>query len=196
MSVNNVSYIFLYCHMNRPIALAILHFGILLCRAQTDTIFVTEKITIPCKIINVTMVSIQYTDNENSHISIDLSQIKFYSVNGTRIDGAYTRLAVPNMIKDNSPLHADVEYMKKCLRRGHQQYINGLITGAFGVMMLGAGSVMKKEDEYPGDIITTFGGFMTFIGAVVILDSHKWQKRAGLGVTTKNNGVAVSYRFK
>ncbi len=182
--------------MKHPISIILLLFCIQLCKSQTDTIFINEKVFIPCKIMNVTLGTIEYSDSKNSAATVNVDQIKYYSVNGTRITGNYSREVSPVIKGTNDDLKAEINYMKKCLRRGHQEYNNGLVAATFGILVTSAGLVIKNDGNDTADVVIGLGSVVTFIGAVLMIDSHKWQNRAGLGISAKSNGVALSYQFK
>lgn len=108
-------------------------------------------------------------------------------------------------------IEANVNHINTNLIKCHEQWRDGLGITVFGIGVSTLGVVIinqnynnytsgshnikpsnYKNNENVGLIITGVGGLTSLIGTIIMLDSHKYIGKAGLGI----NGNAITYRFK
>ena len=68
-------------------------------------------------------------------------------------------------------------------------------------LFAGATKFIMPADEMAKNMppylsISFIGSALTVFGAILWIDAHKWQGRAGLGINNNANGVGVRYRFR
>lgn len=91
-------------------------------------------------------------------------------------------------------MNTDVYIMRENLKRCHTQYTNGLGITVGGILVSGIGIsvLIEKNNTTPVAVMCVVGGLLTIIGQIVMIDSHKYINKAGLGIS--NNGIV--YKFK
>ena len=88
----------------------------------------------------------------------------------------------------------EFQYMQNCFARQHSQFLTGSVISAIGLGITGASFYVETDANAP-KVMAIGGACLMFIGTVVIIDSHKWFKKASLGVSGKGNSVNVYYKF-
>lgn len=88
----------------------------------------------------------------------------------------------------------EFDYIKNCLARQHGQFVAGSTICAIGLATTGTSFIIETDANAP-KVIAAGGAALMFIGTIIIMDSHKWFKKASLGVSGKGNAVNVYYKF-
>ncbi len=165
--------------------------------AQTDTIFKKDKKQIICSITFINNNSIFYTERKDPGKYIDLGLVSIYSLNGKRTDPSKpeNKIIFPVQTPDTISVALELDYMKTCFRNHGRQYYTGVITVLSGFAVTGGGTALSLTNTNAGAAIAGIGAVVTLVGTIIMVDSHKWIRRAGLGINGKGNSVGIYYRF-
>ena len=157
---------------------------------KNDTICSSATGVFACKI---TLVNDQNIFYDQEFVSLD--KVLWYSRSGVR-----TFLKNEKKV-DYVDIGAEINYMRMCLRKNHNEWKSGVICQVFGTGVAAAGAALISTTEVNstsdlGTQIGIAGGLLALVGQIIVLDSHKWIGRAGAGVSLNQNGIGVLYRFK
>ena len=95
-------------------------------------------------------------------------------------------------------VETNTSILQSNLSKCHKQWVDGLGVCVFGVGASVIGGYMSINANYNGDksnvglIITGVGGLTSLIGTIVMLDSHKYIGKSGLGLSKGG----ITYTFK
>lgn len=167
------------------------------CSSQTDTIFKKDKSTLVCNITFVNNHSIFYNEKKDPGKFIELKLVSLYSQNGKRTDPSRpeNKIMFPPQTIDTISAGMELDYMKSCFRRHSHEYYTGVITAVSGFALSVAGAGISGNNSDAGMVIAGIGGIVTLVGDIIMIDSHKWIRKAGLGINGKGNSVGIYYRF-
>jgi hypothetical protein len=158
--------------------------------AQKDTVFTQSGGSIPCSITFVNSNNIFYNTKSSDGNMIEMFKVKAFSQNGKRSSS----VTISPVYEQTVTVAQEFEYMRNCFARQHAQYITGTAIGCIGIATVG-GSFFINTDENAPRTFAGIGSALIFIGTIVVMDSHKWVKRAALGVSGKGSSVAIFYKF-
>lgn len=162
--------------------------------AQTDTIFKKDKNKIICTITFVNNDNIFFTEKKDPGKLMDVRKVSFYSLNGKRIDPSQSKILFPQVL-DTISVALELDYMKYCFRSFSKQYNSGVITLLAGFAVSGAGITISGTDKNAGMAVVGIGSIVSLVGGIIMIDSHKWIRRAGFGINGKGNSVSIYYTF-
>ncbi len=100
-----------------------------------------------------------------------------------------------------SEVNANMQIMQLNLIKCHKQWNIGLTATVFGMGSVVIGGIITISDNIDpshdksnktGLIFSGVGGLIMLVGEVIMLDSHKYINKAGLGLSNKG----LVYRFK
>lgn len=167
------------------------------CYSQTDTIFKKDKSILVCSITFVNNHSIFYTEKKDPGKHIDLKLVSLYSQNGKRTDASKpeNKIMFPSPALDTISAGMELDYMKSCFRKHSHEYYTGVITAVSGFALSATGVGISGNNADAGMVIAGIGGIVTLVGGIIMIDSHKWIRKAGLGINGKGNSVGIYYRF-
>jgi hypothetical protein len=157
---------------------------------KNDTICSSATGVFACKI---TLINDQNIFYDQEFVSLD--KVLWYSRSGVR-----TFLKNEKKV-DYVDIGAEINYMRMCLRKNHNEWKAGTLCQVFGTFIAASGVFLIQTAEVKstsdqGTQFTIVGGLLALVGQIIVLDSHKWINRAGAGVSLNENGIGVLYRFK
>lgn len=156
-------------------------------RAQQDTIFTKNGVTILCTITGITSDNIFFTNSEGQKGRyVDKRKVVRYSQEGK------TAFTTP-VIKDSASADKELNFLRSCLKRHSKEYFTGVTITGVGLAGSIVGGALSAEFPDTGFPIIIASGVVALVGTIVTIDSHKWFKRAALGVT--GSGAYVRYTF-
>lgn len=166
-------------------------------QAQQDTIFRVSGPAIVCTITHIEAEYIYFDVYKSKDRYIHKENVLYYSVNGKRENALVPMAYQPGgSLKDTVILSQELDFMKQCLRKCHKEYIIGL-SAIGGAALLNVTGGLLLEGSAEVGITMIFLGVVSFIaGEYMMIDSHKWINRAGLGLTGRGGQVGVYYRLK
>lgn len=97
---------------------------------------------------------------------------------------------------DTVNLTQEIDYMKNCFRKSQAQFNSGSYCVYTGIGLGGIGVLLSANKEPVALPLIGVGGVLSLIGTILMIDSHKWIGKAGLGINGKGNTISVYYRFK
>jgi hypothetical protein len=99
-------------------------------------------------------------------------------------------------ILDSVMMSQEIDYMKTCFTNYHKAYNQGAAVSVIGLTLATTSGILlaNKTETKLEYAMLGLGGVTSAVGMIIIIDSHKWMGRAGLGIT--GNGVGVRYIFK
>lgn len=162
--------------------------------AQEDAIVLKNGQTINCTIIEKQDSSLRINLN-GATLEFGLSRIEYYKMNYIwyNVDGTKRQ----DLNAAYSPVHAEqekiiklqdqVDYMRGQLTISHNIFVAGVVIDVLGTLALFGG--LSLNESY----ITYAGAGALTIGNVLMLSSHHWIGKAGIGIGGK--GVKVKYIF-
>lgn len=168
--------------------------------AQKDTIFTKGGRTISCTITLVNDMNIFYTDikgRAGDYIALD--QVSRYKQSGkvtvAQAISIKKDTTIQVQVQPEKPISISDEmfFMRNCLAKHSREYMTGVGVMAVGVAFAGIGAALAVDEPSTGVPIMGVGGALVLIGTIVTIDSHKWFKRAALGVN--GTGAYVKYTF-
>ncbi len=157
------------------------------CFSQNDTIVKKNSKSITCTITLVNEGAVFYKDKKDNGDQVLISDVAYYSQSGKR---TYVN-NIANMRTDSVLISDELNYLKRCLVKSHQEYCAGI--GVIGLGIAGTVGVGLADIE-DKNILLLFTSGISLVGTIIVIDSHKWFKRAGLGIN--KNGIGVKYIFK
>lgn len=163
--------------------------------SQSDTIFIKSG-SVACTITFVNNDNIFYYvgDNSKDIVRIPLTSVMAYVKDGVKvIPEAKPALSIsePGTIKEIS-ITEDFLFIKECLRKHSKQYYTGFAFVMLGYASAGAGvALYEKEPKYAKPLVIG-GAVVSLIGHIVMVNSHKWFKRAAFGI----NGTEVKVKYR
>jgi hypothetical protein len=163
--------------------------------AQQDTLFTKSNRIIPCTIMNVGLVSLEYREKSDTLKHIDLFQLRQYSQNGAR---KLTRSRINELnkggIKDTVNVGEELAHLRYCLSKFHTQYTTGLSISLVGGALAGSSFFITKDATFRQQL--GIGGVVILLaGLGCSMDAHRWLGKAGWGVSGKGSNVEIHYRF-
>lgn len=179
--------------------LAFLHLNV---TSQTDTIFRKDGKKTICTITVINQKTIYYKIKGEDIEEIDLSKVAHFTQLGktqqaVNIQKKFLMLSdTSKLIQDSVLVSNELEFMKNCFKKHHQEHNIGGLTTLFGIGISVAGIVVGTYPKQADAARALFvvGGVISLIGQITMFDSHKWIGRAGLGIN--GNGLSVRYVFK
>lgn len=163
--------------------------------AQTDTIVLKSKLSIPCHILKVGHAAIEFTDLAGHERFIDIYTVNYYFKDGQKHEGK-TRVGISaERSGDTVNVSDEIAYMRFCMNKFHNQYTTGLTVTLIGGALAGT-SLFLSNDVQLKQEVSIGGVVMTLVGLGISMDAHKWFAKAAWGVSGKGNRMQVVYRFK
>lgn len=118
----------------------------------------------------------------NKHLLVLVISLSFISSKAqSKID------TIPKQVK----IQDEFIYMRKCLKKAHKQYSDGLVISLTGLTMAAGFSLYKDPNKRV--FFTYLGSGLMLTGSIIMIDSNKWLGRAGIGIG--GSGVNVKYVF-
>lgn len=169
---------------------------------QKDTIFIKDKPGLPCNITSVKDDKISYyVGSAITHIvRISITSVSSYVKDGIkRFPELERQLKLEAPLKDtlineaSVSINKELHFIKECLRKHSRQYYTGFTFVAIGYAAAGVGIALS--DKYPNKTTNLIigGAAISLIGHLVMINSHKWFKKAALGIS--GTELYVKYRL-
>jgi hypothetical protein len=173
--------------------------------AQTDSIFKKDGHTLVCKITKVDSEYIYFDHNNLRGRYISREYVSSYSINGKKETAVFVKKAAAQnsnaawSLYDTIPVSKELNFMRMCLQKYNTEHSIGLIMLGSGLLVTTAGTASylyatSFDDLDASRAVWLAGSTVMLAGVAVMIDSQKWAKKAGLGIS--GNGMGVYYRFK
>ena len=175
-----------------------------------DQDFIIQKTSdfnvILCKIIKVTTDTIFYNE-KHTQKSISIAETMRYKIHGQPSvkNTTKTQESPPILTAQKSPLELNKEgvkysdelnFMRGEMLKCHKEFRNGLLFVAVGSLVEGIDFIPAVYNNSTFTVtksISIASMVCSLTGVILIIDSHKHIKRAGVGVS--KNGLTVNYVF-
>ena len=157
--------------------------------AQIDTIFKISGDTIAgVKISKITSMNLWYTENGIGK-SISIKEIQSHTfVNEIKSDVSKKESFIMNKDVNGQD---ELIFLRHCLGKFYKEWKTGVILcfSGIGLTIIGFPVAIATTSNIP----LIIGGVTSLVGGIIILDSHKWLKRASIGVG--GSGFTIQYKF-
>ena len=175
---------------------------------ESDTIFKKDGKQIVCQITKTDPQYIYFNIGKLKGRYIHKEIVASFSMNGKREAVVLTQAenqsrqstwsVQPALAgqKDTVDVSRELDFMKLCLRKCHREFVSGLICMGGSVVMNSIGGALLQDSPDAGKTFLVIGTASAIAGIILMIDSHKWINRAGLGIYGRSNEVGAYYRFK
>lgn len=167
--------------------------------SQNDTIFTKEGKVIVGQITLINDQNVFYMNKKGYEETVHLSKTNYYVKGGIKSIVNYVdnsnQITILNST-DTVNLTQEINYMRNCLLKSYNQFKIGAISFCSGIAVSGIGVALISKQSQLSLPLYGLGGLVSIIGAAIMIDSHKWIGKAGLGMSGKGDSVTIYYRFK